>query len=67
MLCTCNLIERIDCGRVISGLAHFGSVVRTGWALLGVEEGCAEFSNITGLSQLRYPANRISATYEDLR
>ncbi|MQP33381.1 hypothetical protein GEO20_15540 [Rhodococcus erythropolis] len=36
-------------------------------AIILLEEGCAEFSNITGLSQLRYPANRISAIYEDLR
>lgn len=36
-------------------------------AIVLLEEGCQEFSNITGLSQLRYPANRISAVYEDLR
>ncbi|WP_081606126.1 TIR domain-containing protein [Rhodococcus sp. AW25M09] len=36
-------------------------------AIVLLEEGCEEFSNITGLSQLRYPANRISAIYEDLR
>lgn len=36
-------------------------------AIVLLEEGCEEFSNITGLSQLRYPSNRISAIYEDLR
>lgn len=36
-------------------------------AIILLEEGCQEFSNITGLSQLRYPAGRISAIYEDLR
>ncbi|OZF42111.1 TIR domain-containing protein [Rhodococcus sp. 14-2470-1a] len=36
-------------------------------AIVLLEEGCEEFSNITGLSQLRYPANRISAIFENLR
>lgn len=36
-------------------------------AIVLLEEGCQEFSNINGLSQLRYPTNRISAIYEDLR
>jgi hypothetical protein len=30
-------------------------------------DGCEEFSNITGLSQLRYPAARINAIFEDMR
>jgi hypothetical protein len=36
-------------------------------AIVLLEDGCEEFSNITGLSQLRYPAGRISAIFEDLR
>ncbi|MCV7353771.1 TIR domain-containing protein [Mycobacterium parmense] len=36
-------------------------------AIVLLEEGCEEFSNITGLSQLRYPRGRISAIFEDLR
>lgn len=36
-------------------------------AIVLLEEGCAEFSNITGLSQIRYPPNNISAKYEDIR
>lgn len=36
-------------------------------AIVLMEEGCEEFSNITGLSQLRYPEGRISAIYEELR
>lgn len=36
-------------------------------AIVLLEDGCEEFSNITGLSQLRYPAGRISAVFEDLR
>ena len=36
-------------------------------AIVLLEDGCDEFSNITGLSQLRYPAGRISAIFEDLR
>lgn len=36
-------------------------------AIVLMEEGCEEFSNITGLGQLRYPEGRIGAIYEDLR
>jgi predicted nucleotide-binding protein len=36
-------------------------------AIVLLEESCEEFSNITGLSQLRYPTGRISAIFEKLR
>jgi predicted nucleotide-binding protein len=36
-------------------------------AIVMVEEGCAEFSNITGLSQIRFPPGQISARFEDVR
>jgi predicted nucleotide-binding protein len=36
-------------------------------AIIMVEEGCALFSNIDGLGQLRFPAGRISAVFEDVR
>lgn len=32
-----------------------------------LEEGCSEFSNITGLGQLRFPRGNISAVFEDIR
>jgi len=36
-------------------------------AIVLLEEGCAEFSNIIGLTQVRFPAGNISACFEDLR
>jgi predicted nucleotide-binding protein len=36
-------------------------------AIVMVEDGCEPFSNIDGLGQLRFPAGRISAVFEDVR
>lgn len=36
-------------------------------AIVMLEEGCEEFSNIQGLGQIRYPAGRIEAAFEDVR
>jgi hypothetical protein len=36
-------------------------------AIILLEEGCAEFSNISGLSQIRFPQGKISAVFEDIR
>ena len=36
-------------------------------AIVVFEEGCAEFSNIDGLGQLRFPKGKISAIFEDVR
>lgn len=36
-------------------------------AIVLLEEGCSEFSNIAGLSQIRFPQGRISAIFEDVR
>jgi predicted nucleotide-binding protein len=36
-------------------------------AILLVEEGCAEFSNIEGLTQIRFPPNDIFAKSEGIR
>lgn len=36
-------------------------------AIVLLEEGCPEFSNITGLSQIRFPKGDISARFEDIR
>ncbi len=36
-------------------------------AILMLEDGCEEFSNIQGLGQIRFPAGRISAAFEDVR
>jgi predicted nucleotide-binding protein len=36
-------------------------------AILFVEEGCEEFSNVQGLGQIRFPAGNISAKFEEIR
>jgi predicted nucleotide-binding protein len=36
-------------------------------AIVLLEEGCEEFSNISGLGQLRFPKDNISAIFEDIR
>jgi predicted nucleotide-binding protein len=36
-------------------------------AIVILEEGCEEFSNIQGLGQIRFPAGNISAVFEDIR
>jgi hypothetical protein len=36
-------------------------------AIILLEEGCAEFSNITGLGQVRFPKRNISTAFEEIR
>ena len=36
-------------------------------AIVLLEEGCTEFSNIEGLGQMRFPKDRVSAVFEDVR
>jgi predicted nucleotide-binding protein len=36
-------------------------------AIVVLEEGCEEFSNIHGLGQIRFPKGRISAVFEEVR
>ena len=36
-------------------------------AIVILEEGCEEFSNIQGLGQIRFPSGRISACFEEVR
>lgn len=36
-------------------------------AIVMLEDGCEEFSNIQGLGQIRFPARNISASFEDVR
>lgn len=35
--------------------------------ILMIEEGCEEFSNVAGLGQIRFPAGKISAAFEEVR
>jgi predicted nucleotide-binding protein len=36
-------------------------------AIVLLEEGCAQFSNIEGLGQIRFRAGEISSTFEEVR
>lgn len=36
-------------------------------AILLLEEGCAEFSNVQGLGQIRFPKGKIAAAFEEVR
>lgn len=36
-------------------------------AIVVLEEGCEEFSNIQGLGQIRFPKNNIAAAFEEIR
>ena len=36
-------------------------------AIVLLEEGCEEFSNINGLGQIRFPKDNISAVFQDIR
>jgi predicted nucleotide-binding protein len=36
-------------------------------AIILLEEGCTEFSNIQGLTQIRFPKGRIDSRFEDIR
>ena len=36
-------------------------------AIVVLEEGCAEYSNIQGLGQVRFPSGNISASFEEVR
>jgi predicted nucleotide-binding protein len=36
-------------------------------AIVLLEEGCTEFSNIHGLGQIRFPKGNVRAIFEDVR
>jgi predicted nucleotide-binding protein len=36
-------------------------------AILMLEEGCQEFSNVSGLGQIRFPRGNITAVFEEVR
>jgi predicted nucleotide-binding protein len=42
---------------------------KLGWrkAIVVLEDGCEEFSNISGLGQIRFPKGNIGAIFEDIR
>jgi predicted nucleotide-binding protein len=36
-------------------------------AIILIEDGCKEFSNIQGLGQIRFPKNNVAAAFEEIR
>lgn len=59
-----NLHARMN---VIHEVGLFQGRLGFGRAILLLEEGCNEFSNIQGLGQIRFPKGNISAIFEDIR
>jgi hypothetical protein len=52
---------------VIHEVGLFQGKLGFGKAIILLEEGAAEFSNITGLGQIRFPRETISACFEEIR
>jgi predicted nucleotide-binding protein len=52
---------------VVHEAGLFQGRLRFARAIVLLEEGCEEFSNIQGLGQIRFPPDRISAAFEEVR
>jgi len=52
---------------VIHEIGLFQGHLGFGRAIVLLEEGCEEFSNIHGLGQIRFPRGNIAAAFEDVR
>ena len=52
---------------VIHELGLFQGKIGVRRAIILLEDGCQEFSNITGLGQIRFPKGSISACFEEVR
>jgi hypothetical protein len=52
---------------VIHEVGLFQGCLGLNRAIVLLEDGCAEFSNIIGLSQIRFPKSDIAARFEDIR
>jgi predicted nucleotide-binding protein len=52
---------------VIHEVGLFQGRLGFGRAIVVLEEGCSEFTNIQGLGQIRFPSGRISAAFEEIR
>lgn len=64
--------ERVDGGvqarmNVIHEVGLFQGRLGFTKAIVLLEQGCAEFTNIQGLGQIRFPAGSISAAFEEVR
>lgn len=52
---------------VVHDLGLFQGRLGFGRAIIVLEEGCEEFSNIHGLGQIRFPRGNIVACFEEIR
>lgn len=52
---------------VIHEVGLFQGRLGTRRAIILLEEGCQQFSNVHGLSHIPFPAGRVSAVFEDIR
>jgi predicted nucleotide-binding protein len=52
---------------VVHEIGLFQGRLGFGRAIILLEEGCEEFSNIQGLGQIRFPKGNIGAKFEDIR
>ena len=52
---------------VIHEIGLFQSRLGLDRAIVLLEEGCTEFSNIVGIGQIRFPKGNISAKFDDIR
>lgn len=52
---------------VVHEIGLFQGHLGFGRAIVLLERGCAEFSNIHGLGQIRFPRGNIAASFEDVR
>lgn len=54
-------------GNVVHEIGLFQGRLGFEKAIVLLEEGCTEFSNIVGLTQIRFPKGQIKAVFEDVR
>lgn len=54
-------------GNVIHEIGLFQGSLGAHRAIVLLEEGCSEFSNIVGLTQIRFPRSNIIASFEEVR
>lgn len=52
---------------VVHEVGLFQGRLGFGKAIVLLEDGCNEFSNISGLGQIRFPSGRIEAVFEEIR